>query len=193
MSKSNTGLVIYIIWMYHGNENKTRSIEMDNNKRSGIRTLFIMLSVFWVIISLRIDLIQALIGFMASALIVFYCYDMVFTSGEATKLTVRSLMAFFVLAFVFVKAMIVANLGVAKIVLSRKMDLDSGFHRVRQPLKKDLNKAFYGNAITLTPGTLAVDIENDWIVVHALRPAYAGTLEDGVVEKAFQRLEEGGK
>jgi len=46
--------------------------------------------------------------------------------------------------------------------------------RFRPPLSGDLAQTLLGNSITLTPGTITLDIEGDEFVVHALT-ARAGT------------------
>jgi multicomponent Na+:H+ antiporter subunit E len=83
-----------------------------------------------------------------------------------------------------------ANIDVAKIVLSKNMDIQPHFFKVPLHIKKDLNKVIYANAITLTPGTLSVDIEQDYILVHALTNAAANGIEGSVLEKGIIELEE---
>ena len=45
--------------------------------------------------------------------------------------------------------------------------------------KSDAAKIFLGNTITLTPGTVTLDIRGQEFVVHALSPSLAGSLLDG--------------
>lgn len=45
------------------------------------------------------------------------------------------------------------------------------------------NRALYANSITLTPGTLSVDLDGGEVTVHALKKSSIDELEDGYMEK----------
>ena len=47
-------------------------------RRYGAIILFILLFVFWVILSSKITLIQLVVGFFATLLVLFYNYDLIF-------------------------------------------------------------------------------------------------------------------
>jgi len=166
---------------------------MKTKKRNGAIVLFVLLLAFWMIIASSINLIEFIVGFFASLLIVFYSYDLVFTIEDSNAVKPSMLKALFILVFTLLKEIVVANIHVAKIVLSKKMPIDPGFVTIKQPLKKDLNKALFGNAITLTPGTLTIDMSDDEIIVHGLRVDYAKGIEGSHLEKVFINLEEAGK
>ncbi len=66
----------------------------------------------------------------------------------------------------FVWKLILANLHIAKIVLTPKLPINPGFVVVKTGLKKDISKLSLANAITLTPGTLSVDLVEDEVLIH---------------------------
>ena len=166
---------------------------MKTKKRNGAIVLFILLLTFWMIIASSISLIELTVGFFASLLIVLYSYNLIFTVDDSNAVKPSMLKALFILVVTLLREIVVANLHVAKIVLSRKMPIDPGFVKIKQPLKKDLNQALYGNAITLTPGTLTIDMSDDEIIIHGLRIEYAKGIEGSHLEKVFIDLEEAGK
>ncbi|MFU8793328.1 MAG: Na+/H+ antiporter subunit E [Acholeplasmataceae bacterium] len=166
---------------------------MKNLKRNGALVLFILLVIFWVIIGSNFGWIELIIGTLVSGMIVFYSYDMILTSDEATPMTFRTVKRLIILFLTLLKEVVIANFHVAKIVLSPKLKIEPGFKKIRQPLKKALNQAFYGNAITLTPGTLTVDMDNNEILVHGLFLKHIVDVEDSAIEKAFIKLEEADK
>jgi len=59
-----------------------------------------------------------------------------------------------------------ANLDVAYRVLHPEMPIRPGIVKVKTGLKSDLGKTFLANSITLTPGTLTVDIVDQVFYVH---------------------------
>ena len=158
-------------------------------KRNALIILHLLLMGFWLIIASRIDWFEVIIGFIVSSFIVIYNYDLVFERKDATRITLRSIVALFVLFFVLIYEIFKANLQVAKVVLNPKLPINPHFVKIKQPLKKDLNRALYGNSITLTPGTLTVGIDEDWIIVHALTKDAAKELEGNRIQKAFVAFE----
>jgi multicomponent Na+:H+ antiporter subunit E len=71
----------------------------------------------------------------------------------------RYLLTFFV-------ALVAANLDMARRVLSPSLPLRPALVEVRTKLRSSLGRMLLANSITLTPGTLAVDIRGDRILVH---------------------------
>lgn len=66
----------------------------------------------------------------------------------------------------FLVAMVKANLDLARRVLSPSLPIHPGFVEVRTKLESPLGKLLLANTITLTPGTLSVDVVGDRILVH---------------------------
>jgi multicomponent Na+:H+ antiporter subunit E len=61
---------------------------------------------------------------------------------------------------------IVANFDVLYRVIHPNLPIRPGIVKIRTTLKSDEAKTFLANSITLTPGTLTVDIIGDWLYVH---------------------------
>jgi multicomponent Na+:H+ antiporter subunit E len=83
-----------------------------------------------------------------------------------------------------------SNIEVAKIILSPKLKIKPQFIKINNPLKTDFNRVIYGNAITLTPGTITVELEKDYIIIHALNSKGARDESGGVLGRAAKRLED---
>jgi multicomponent Na+:H+ antiporter subunit E len=73
--------------------------------------------------------------------------------------------------------------------LSPSLPISPTIIHVRASQKSDLGKVIYGNSITLTPGTVAIDIDGDKIEVHALTREAAQALRDGDMDRRVTRLE----
>lgn len=61
-----------------------------------------------------------------------------------------------------------ANLAVIARVLGPRHAIDPALVRVPTTARTDLGRALFANSITLTPGTVTVDVEGDRLIVHAL-------------------------
>ena len=66
----------------------------------------------------------------------------------------------------FLVALVRANLDVARRVLSPSLPIRPGVVEVKTRLTSNLGRLVLANSITLTPGTLSVDVQGDTILVH---------------------------
>lgn len=67
------------------------------------------------------------------------------------------------------KEIVVSSLQVTKIVLSPQMRISPKVVQVQAKSKGEVRRVIFGNSITLTPGTLTTDLDDDGLVtVHAL-------------------------
>jgi multicomponent Na+:H+ antiporter subunit E len=82
-----------------------------------------------------------------------------------------------------------SNLDVAKIVLKPTIEVDPVMIRVKASQTTAMGKTIYGNSITLTPGTITVDVEDDVFLVHALTQAGADGVREGEMDRRVAALE----
>jgi multicomponent Na+:H+ antiporter subunit E len=77
-----------------------------------------------------------------------------------------------------IKEIVVSSITVTKIVLSRDMPISPTVVQTRSKSPGVVGRVLFGNSITLTPGTLTTDMDDDGLLtVHALTKEGA----DGVV------------
>lgn len=86
------------------------------------------------------------------------------------------------------KEIVVSNIEVAKIVLLG-LPLKRNLVVVKSGQKSELGKVIFANSITLTPGTVSVDMESDSVIVHALNLAEANDDQTGEMDARVSRLE----
>jgi multicomponent Na+:H+ antiporter subunit E len=91
------------------------------------------------------------------------------------------------LAFMFVKVA-QSNLRVAHLILDPKL-LDPRLIRTRASQESALGQVIYANSITVTPGTLTLDVRDSELLVHALDSVSAQSVESGEIDRAVCRLE----
>ena len=90
---------------------------------------------------------------------------------------------------------VVANLQVAAVILGPLSRLRPAFVRVPLDLRTDFAVTVLASTVTLTPGTVSVEIEDEgsgrrWLVVHALRCLDADDMVRTIKERYEQRLKE---
>lgn len=84
---------------------------------------------------------------------------------------------------------VVANIDVARRVLSPDLAIDPRLDWVPANQKSDLGTAVYANSITLTPGTISTSVEAGRILVHALSSDGIDELEQGAMDRRVSGIE----
>lgn len=135
-------------------------------------TLFVVCFALWLLLSGHWDVMHLLFGATASALVAWLN-----RGEEAVSGLVRALprLAWYVPWLMVEIAR--ANLAVVRIVLDPRLPMDPVVVRFRLPVRSDLAVTTLANSITLTPGTITLDVEGDEMVVHALTPVSLEDLE----------------
>lgn len=85
-----------------------------------------------------------------------------------------------------------ANIDVARLILDPQLPVSPVIVRVKVSQKGDLGRVIYANSITLTPGTVSVDMMGDVITVHALTTKLAESDQSGDMDRRVTQLEERG-
>ncbi|HUU38362.1 MAG TPA: Na+/H+ antiporter subunit E [Candidatus Desulfaltia sp.] len=83
---------------------------------------------------------------------------------------------------------VVASLQVAAVVLNPKMPVNPSFVRFRTKLPTIAARVILANSITLTPGTITVELEDDAFLVHSLIDASHSSILDGTLPGQVARL-----
>ena len=85
---------------------------------------------------------------------------------------------------------VLSNIAMSRLILSRKPDLDPRIIRVNIRQKSDLGKVVLGNSITLTPGTVTLDFVEDNIEVYAINEEAANGVLSGEMDSRVPVYEE---
>ena len=85
-----------------------------------------------------------------------------------------------------------ANFIVAREALAIEPRLSPKLMKVVSPTRTNAGLATFANSITLTPGTVTVDLEPDYMVVHALTEALADEAGIEAMGRRVAALENGG-
>ncbi len=89
------------------------------------------------------------------------------------------------------KEIALANIDVARRILHPRLPISPALIRVKCSQELDLARVIYANSITLTPGTVSVDMDDDTITVHALSRTAAEGVLSGEMDRKVSRTIEG--
>ena len=82
-----------------------------------------------------------------------------------------------------------SNLHVARVILSPQLPIQPQLLRVEANQKTELGRVIHANSITLTPGTITLDIRDGSVLVHALTHHTASGLKEGTMNRKVTALE----
>jgi multicomponent Na+:H+ antiporter subunit E len=127
--------------------------------------LFVLLCALWLLLTGSFDPAEWMAGLVV-ALVVTLISRPHLSIFNGLRLTPSALPSFIAYLGVFSVALIRANLDMARRVLSPSLPLQPGLVQVRTELRSPLGRLILANSITLTPGTLTVDVVEDTLTIH---------------------------
>ncbi len=82
-----------------------------------------------------------------------------------------------------------SNVDIARIILNPRLPLSPRLVRVQASQRTVVGKVIYANSITLTPGTISLDLREGEILVHALTADSAAGVESGEMDRRVSGVE----
>lgn len=144
------------------------------------------LFVFWLVLSMPLDLSDLLWGLPAAVAVGGLAGGFLWRE-ESPGIGARRVGGLVFHTFDLVRQIVPAALQVARVVLDPALPLDPKIIVHRTTLDDDLERVTLANTITLTPGTHCVDLEDDRVTVHCLSPSFAESLVNGSLDKRISR------
>lgn len=181
------------IWPFKRVESASRSKQNKNEKRQKGGTLgravslFLVLFVLWLLLSGHYDPLILGLGALSCAFVAWIAHrmDVVDHEGHPVHLTWRALIYW---PWLFWQ-IILSNIATAKIIMAPRMPISPKVITVTTSQVDELGQAIYGNSITLTPGTVTLNVRGDKMEVHCLADSFAEDLETGEMDRRSTRME----
>ncbi|HSE94176.1 MAG TPA: Na+/H+ antiporter subunit E [Methylomirabilota bacterium] len=125
--------------------------------------LFVACFALWLVLSGHFGLLEIALGVASAAAVTAANRNL-----EALSPFLRVAPRLLAYGVWLLREIVVANLQVTRVVLHPRMPIEPVVSRFEVTLPGDLAIATLANSITLTPGTITLDIEGRALVVHAL-------------------------
>lgn len=159
-----------------------------------IRSIFLQASILliiWLVFSGKYDVMHITFGIVGVILVILMNYRLsrvnLFPEREEPNIPIK-IYRLPVYILWLVKEIFLANLQVAYLVIHPEMPIEPKLLTFRTKLPSASAKVILGNSITITPGTLTVDIEHNKFLVHCLTPRSAGSLQTGDMQMRIMKL-----
>ena len=127
--------------------------------------IFVVSLIIWLGLTSSLNVFSVIVGAALSLFVSFMVSEMFV---RKVPVRVKAVFWFWYYVPVFLWACIKANIDVAYRVIHPGLPLNPGIVKVKTKLKSELGLTFLSNSITLTPGTLTVDVdkENGYLYIH---------------------------
>jgi multicomponent Na+:H+ antiporter subunit E len=152
-----------------------------------------LLLVFWILLSGKFDVVHIGAGAVAAIFVAFATQPlraMHPVIGHSIDRPLRGIhwgQALLFLPFMAAE-IVVSSVQIAAMVLHPRMPIEPRVLRFHTALPHPLARLTLANSITLTPGTVTLDVEGDDYVVHALTTASARGVEAGKIRAWVGRI-----
>ncbi len=152
--------------------------------------MFVILFVFWLLLSGIGSLTYFVAGLLSAAVVTHISFDLFF-SVLNPGCGVRALKFTAFLPWLFYK-ILMANLELAYRILHPSLPIDPSFIRFRTTMPSDMSQTILANAITLTPGTVTVSLDQNSreVTVHAVvrRSSEEELLRNRTMERKLEKI-----
>jgi len=150
-------------------------------------SLFLTLAAFWLLNSGHYSVLVLSLGFASIALILFITHKMNVVDQESQPIYLSpKILAYYLW---LIKEIIKANITVVKHIWLGEKSISPTLKKIKISQQTDMGKVIYANSITLTPGTVAIDLVDNEITVHALLYKDIESLEVGEMDRRVTLLE----
>ena len=138
--------------------------ENSKKNRSCIKAVgvFVILYIIWIMLTSSLKPEELATGAIISAIVAFMTKDYVSDIPRTCK---RGIWFLLYIPY-FIWLMIKANLDVVYRVLHPALPINPGIVEIKTIMKSDIGKLALANSITLTPGTLTMDVIGDRLFIH---------------------------
>jgi len=163
-------------------------------KLAFMATEFIILFAFWLLLSGHYDFKHIIMGVISACVITILTHDIFFPAfflGKHGKKEEENNLLFIVLSSLriilylpwLLYQILIANFRVAYLVLHPKMPISPALIKFQTELQRGISQVTLANSITLTPGTVTIDLKDGNFIIHALEPGAAQSLTDGEMQR----------
>ena len=151
--------------------------------------MYLLLFLFWLILMGRVTTEIVIFGIGLTVLTGIMMYVLF---GYTPKKEIRYLIRvplFVVYIFVLIREIIIANINVMQVITNKEIKIEPTLVTFRSGLRTGFGRFMLANSITLTPGTISVNVKGDVFTVHCLSTAFLDVSESSPFITYIKKLE----
>lgn len=131
--------------------------------------IFVISLIVWLMITSFTDLQEIIAGIIVALLITWVCK--ILFSPVKIRLGFKKIYQLVVYFLILIWEMVKANFYMISLILRPKLPVNSGIIKIKTDLRNDTALTILANSITLTSGTLTIDVDEakGFLYIHCLQ------------------------
>ena len=151
--------------------------------------MYLLLFLFWLILMGKVTTEIVIFGIGLTVLIGIMMYVLFdYTPKKEISYLIR-VPLFVVYIFVLIREIIIANINVMQVITNKEIKIEPTLVTFRSGLRTSFGRFMLANSITLTPGTISVNVKDDVFTVHCLSTAFLDVSESSPFITYIKKLE----
>lgn len=157
--------------------------------------IFLLLFGIWIVFSGQFDAFHLILGVLSTAFITAISSSFFFedrTQGAKDRFLQIFLLPWYLLWMLY--QIWLSNIHILRLALSPNElpEVQPSLVRIKTNLKTDFGKWMLANSITLTPGTITIDIKGDELLIHSISDETTAGVKDDAMERRIAAIFERG-
>ena len=142
---------------------------------------------FWLVISASLAPADLLLGGALSLLLGWWSARFLWT-GRAPRLSARQLLGLLHYLLLFSGQVFLSAVHVARVVIDPRLPIEPKLITCCTGLQREISRVAFAHSVSLTPGTLTVDMDGGTFLVHCLDEESAARIVSGELERRIARV-----
>ena len=151
--------------------------------------MFIVLLIIWFVLNGRFTVEITLYGIGVSAAVYFVLCKLTNFSFKKDIKFCKNIGLIFAYFAVLLKEIFLSNANIVKVIFERKKTPTPEIVHLHLGIKSKFLNTLVANSITLTPGTITVDLEGDHFIVYCLDKTMIEGFENSTLVKLARKME----
>lgn len=151
--------------------------------------VFIILLLIWFILNGRFTLEVTLWGVPVVALVYFFMCKFTHFNFQKDKKFCRNFFLIIAYFCVLMKEIFISNINIIKVIFGPKGKTKPEIVQIHIDIKSEFLRTLVANSITLTPGTISIDVEGDLFTVYSLKREMIDGFENSTLVRLAKKME----
>lgn len=151
--------------------------------------MFILYYALWVILNGKWTTEIGVLGVLFAGVMYVFSCKFIGLSLSLDFQLFRRLPAAIGYGFVLFKEIVKANITVLKMILDKNFEPKPQLVHFDAVLQRDRHLVTLANSITLTPGTITVELQDNHFLVHCLDESLVDGLDNGIMVRRLEKME----
>ena len=158
------------------------------NQTRHLIIIFASIFVLWFILSGLIAPFMLFLGLVSTAFVVYIINRMDLIDEEISfhNFSITGLLLYLPW---LLKEIIISNIKVCLYIVIPNKKINPQIIKVKSSQTSNLGHVLYANSITLTPGTVTIDVDGDIFTVHTLDHQFKESLESNEMDRKIKSTE----